>query len=446
MVAKSVQLSEKAHLPFKTANKQRRQDLHVKQKKARDAIKRNERFARKKEEDRDARLREERLKRNVPLTLDTKRKWDKVEEEPEDGGLGVAFNVEGLKRRKLAEEQALPETDGDMDLEARKQGSEIDSDHDSMLDEDEDEDESAGDSEDLEDLEPPEDPNAEDALPTKSQIRTATSRTRGRASSPPARSTASTNLSLAPAALAAKFPTLFLAPDAQPPASKVLVTTSINSTLHHEAEILTNLLPNSKYVRRSSHRYGHKFSVREISAFAANRGYTTLVVLEEDLKRPAGLTIVHLPTGPTFHFSITNWYESKSLPGHGRPTTHVPELILNNFTTPLGLLTAHLFRSLYPSNPEFQGRQVVTLHNQRDFIFLRRHRYVFREKREGERSVVGTDGKDMKGVEGIRTGLQELGPRLTLKLRRVDKGIQRASGQEWEWKGKTDRVRTKFQL
>lgn len=39
-----------------------------------------------------------------------------------------------------------------------------------------------------------------------------------------------------------------------------------------------------------------------------------------------------------------------------------------------------------------------------------------------------------------------VGPRFTLKLRRVDKGIQRASGQEWEWKGKTDRIRTKFQL
>lgn len=451
MVAKTPKLSEKAHLPFKTANKQRRQDLHVKQKKARDIIRRNERFARKKEESRDTRLREERLKRNVPLTLDTKRKWDVIEDEPEDGGLGVAFNVESLKRRKLAEEQALPEVDSIAEFDAEEQEYESDSDHDSMLDEDEDEAESTRSShtdgsEDLEDLEPPEDPNAGDALPTKSQIRKATSRTSARAPSPPARSTTSTNLSLAPAALAAKFPSLFLAPDAPPPMSKVLITTSINSTLHHEAGILTNLLPNSKYVRRSSHRYGHKFSVREISAFAANRGYTALVVLEEDLKRPAGLTIVHLPIGPTFHFTITNWYEGKSLPGHGRPTSHVPELILNNFTTPLGLLTAHLFRSLYPSNPEFQGRQVVTLHNQRDFIFLRRHRYVFREKREGERSIVGADGKEMKGVEGIRTGLQELGPRLTLKLRRVDKTIQRASGQEWEWKGKTDRVRTKFQL
>jgi ribosome production factor 1 len=59
---------------------------------------------------------------------------------------------------------------------------------------------------------------------------------------------------------------------------------------------------------------------------------------------------------------------------------------------------------------------------------------------------VGADGKPVKGVEGIKAGLQELGPRFTLKLRRVDKGIQRSSGQEWEWKGKTDRVRTKFQL
>ena len=158
------------------------------------------------------------------------------------------------------------------------------------------------------------------------------------------------------------------------------------------------------------------------------------------------MIIVHLPIGPTFHFTITNWYEGKSIPGHGRPTSHIPELILNNFTTPLGLLTAHLFRSLYPTIPELQGRQVVTLHNQRDFIFLRRHRYALREKRETERSVVGADGKEMKGVEGIKAALQEIGPRLTLKLRRVDKGIQRASGQEWEWKGKTDRIRTKFQL
>jgi ribosome production factor 1 len=170
------------------------------------------------------------------------------------------------------------------------------------------------------------------------------------------------------------------------------------------------------------------------------------VVVEEDQKRASGMTIVHLPVGPTFHFSISNWVEGKKLPGHGRSTGHWPELILNNFRTPLGLLSAHLFRTLFPPQPELQGRQVVTLHNQRDYIFVRRHRYVFREKRDTEKSVVDADGNEIKGVEGIRAGLQELGPRFTLKLRRVDKGIQRTSGQEWEWKGRMEKDRKKFQL
>ena len=163
-------------------------------------------------------------------------------------------------------------------------------------------------------------------------------------------------------------------------------------------------------------------------------------------KSSCGMDIVHLPSGPMFHFSMKNWVEGKKLPGHGNPTNHYPEIILNNFKTPLGLLTAHLFHTMFPHRPELQGRQVVTLHNQRDFIFVRRHRYVFRDKRPTEKSVVDADGKPVKGVEEIRAGLQELGPRFTLKLRRVDRGIQRKSGQEWEWKGKTDRVRTKFQL
>lgn len=279
----------------------------------------------------------------------------------------------------------------------------------------------------------------EDKPRDKSKTRSATER-----ATSPVHSTTSTNLDLTPEALAARFPTLFSTEKS--PTPKILITTSINSNLHNEAKLLTTLFPHSVYIPRSSHRYSHKFSVREISSFASNRKYTAVVVLKEDQKKPTGLTFVHLPQGPTFHFSISNWVEGKKLPGHGNPTDHSPELILNNFRTPLGLLTAHLFRTMFPPQPELLGRQVVTLHNQRDYIFLRRHRYVFREKRLTEKSVVGPDGKEVKGVEGIRAGLQELGPRFTLKLRRIDKGIQRASGQEWEWQGGMEKQRTKFQL
>lgn len=417
-----------AAMDFKTGNKQRRKLMHIKRKRAKDSARRDERYGFKKEEAKNPKLREERLRRNVPLTLDRKRVWDEAGSDAEEDGLGLAVDVERIKRAKQEEEDELnrPLEEGEDDSEAEESDAES---VDSMIassdgegsdeDEDEEEDSSRG--------------RKKSSLPSATE----------RATSPTA-SARSTNLSLAPEALAAKFPTLFS--DETPPAPKILITTSLNSTLHDEAEILTGFFPNSVYIRRSAHRHSHKFSLREIAKFATNREYTTLVVLNEDQKKPCGLTMVHLPVGPTFHFSISNWIEGKRLPGHGRATEHWPELILNNFRTPLGLLTAHLFRRLFPPQPDFEGRQVVTLHNQRDYIFVRRHRYVFREKRETEKAVVGADGKEMKGAEGIRTGLQELGPRFTLKLRRVDKGIQRASGQEWEWKGKTDRIRTKFQL
>jgi len=423
MPSKPVRLSDKASLPFKTANKLRRQSLHVKRKHAKDSIRRAERFGRKKEESKDPRLRDERLRRNVPLTLDRKRVWDEVDYNVEDG-LGLSIDVNRIKRQRLEEEQSLNEEGGEGE-DGEGVGEEEDG-RDSMLDdalEEEDGDTHA----------------AMNPLPTKSQLRSATDR-----ATSPTRSTTSTNLNIASEALAAKFPTLFGVDP--PPEPKILITTSINSTLYAEAELLTSFFPNSKFVRRSSHRYGHKFSVREIASFASNREYTALIVLEENMKHPSGLTVVHLPKGPTFHFSVSNWVNGKKMPGHGNPTSHTPELILNNFRTPLGLLTAHLFRSLFPPQPEFRGRQVITLHNQRDYIFVRRHRYIFRHKRETEKSVVGPDGKVVKGVEDIRAGLQELGPRFTLKLRRIDKGIQRASGQEWEWKARMEKVRTKFQL
>ncbi|KAL1969042.1 hypothetical protein VTN77DRAFT_876 [Rasamsonia byssochlamydoides] len=422
----------KAGLDYKPANKLRRQLLHIKRKRAQDAAQRKERFARKKEEAKNPKLKEERLRKNIPLTLERKRVWDEVDSDVEDG-LGLSVDVERIKRQKQEEEDELNKPiseQEDSDGQEQESGDQDDEDEvDSMI---------MTDSEDDDDEDAEENQKSKEKKTRKSSLPTATER-----ATSPTHSTKSTNLNLAPDALAAKFPTLFTN---EFPTPKILITTSINSTLHHEARLLTDLFPNSVYIRRTAHRYAHKFSVKEISQFAANRNYTAVLVLEEDQKRPSGLTIVHLPQGPTFHFSISNWVEGKRIPGHGKATGHWPELILNNFRTPLGLLTAHLFRTLFPPQPDFEGRQVVTLHNQRDYIFVRRHRYVFREKRETEKPVVGADGKEMKGVEGIKAGLQELGPRFTLKLRRIDKGIQRASGQEWEWKGQLEKTRTKFQL
>ena len=401
---------------LKGANKLKRQELFIQHKKAKGKDRRDERFRRRKEENLEPDLKARRLAKNRPVTLDEKRVWDDVD----DDSLGAQVDLEKLKRRRMAEAEAEAQAPLDDEMKDDEDG-----DNDSMLDSGESDDEAR-----------------QEALQRQQDKR-------ARRDDSLAPSMTSTNLDLTPTSLALKFPSLFS--DLPPPEPKVLITTSLNSTIHDEARLLCTLFPNSSYIPRSAHRYGHRYSLREICKFATNREYTVVVFLKEDSKKPTGLSMVHLPSGPTFHFSISNWIEGRKLPGHGNPTNHYPELLLNNFKTPLGLLTAKLFMTLFPPRPEFQGRQVITLHNQRDYIFVRRHRYVFRDKRQTEKSVVTADGKEMKGVEGLRAGLQELGPRFTLKLRRVDKGIGRAGSAgedatQWEWKAKMEKDRKRFNL
>lgn len=402
---------------LKAANKLKRQELFIQHKKNTDKERREARYRRKKEEDRDPELRAARLAKNKAVTLDQKRVWD---EDADDDRLGAVIDLEKLKRRRIEEAEAEEQAA----LDAEMQDDE-DDDVDSMLGTDD------------------EDEEAREAALEKQRAK------RAKRDNSIAPSTTSTNLDLTPTSLALKFPSLFT--DIPPPPPKILITTSLNSTIHEEAHLLCDLFPNSNYIPRSGHKYAYKYSLREICKFASNREYTAVVLLKEDQKKPTALSVVHLPSGPTFHFSISNWIEGKKLPGHGNPTNHYPELLLNNFKTPLGLLTAKLFMTLFPPQPEFQGRQVVTLHNQRDYIFVRRHRYVFRDKRATEKSITNAEGEEVKGVESIRAGLQELGPRFTLKLRRVDKGIGRAGSDgddalQWEWKAKMEKDRKRFNL
>lgn len=52
------------------------------------------------------------------------------------------------------------------------------------------------------------------------------------------------------------------------------------------------------------------------------------------------------------------------------------QVILNNFSTRLGLTVSRMLGALFHYEPQFRGRRAVTLHNQRDYIFFRHHRLV----------------------------------------------------------------------
>ncbi|KAL2886394.1 Ribosome production factor 1 [Ceratocystis lukuohia] len=412
----------------KGANRLKRQALFIEHKRKVTKERHEARHRRRKEESRDPLLKAERLATNKPQTIEDKRVWDTAED-IENAPLGAAVDV---KRAQRAQQKREAAEAIDEDL-SEKEDSDSESDRDSMLD-----------SEDEEEME-----ERKRLKEKKQKLKMAQKVAADAAEENPDDEPASIHFQMTTDSLAKKFPTLF---DNSPrPAPKILVTTSLNSTLHDEARLLCELFPNSEYIRRTAHRYGYKYSLREIAKFAHNRDYNAVVMLREDQKKPTGLTVTFLPSGPTATFSISSWLLGKYIPGHGNATGHIPELIFNGFRTPLGILTARMLGNLFPKQPELVGRTVMTFHSQRDFIFVRRHRYVFRDRRETEKKIAGADGKELKGVEDIRSGLQELGPRFTLKLRRIDKGIGKAGSEgedatQWEWKAGMEKDRKRFNL
>ncbi|KAF8271629.1 anticodon-binding protein [Lactarius quietus] len=183
---------------------------------------------------------------------------------------------------------------------------------------------------------------------------------------------------------------------------KVLITTSPKATraTYEFCDELVGIFPGAEFHRRPKTR---GFEMGKIAGWAAGRGFSNLIVVNENTKKPNAITLVHLPDGPTAYFKLTSIQLTKKIFGHARATPHNPELVLNNFVTRLGHTVGRMFQTFFPPLPEFQGRQVVTLHNQRDFLFFRRHRYAFRSTE--------------------KVALQEIGPRFTLKLRSLKKGL-----------------------
>ncbi|KAF9645853.1 Brix-domain-containing protein [Thelephora ganbajun] len=117
-----------------------------------------------------------------------------------------------------------------------------------------------------------------------------------------------------------------------------------------------------------------------IVGWAADRGYQKMLVVNEDVKKQSEhIMLIHLPNGPTAYFKLASLERSwianiTKLQGHARSTAHFPEPVLNHFVTRLGHTVGRMFQTMFPPMPQFQGRQAVTLHNQRDFLFFRRHR------------------------------------------------------------------------
>jgi ribosome production factor 1 len=203
----------------------------------------------------------------------------------------------------------------------------------------------------------------------------------------------------------------------------ILSVTKPSNRTHLLMRELSTCIPNAEVRDR------RKVDLKKIVAQATERDFSDMIVVNEDRKEPNGLLLVHLPNGPTAHFKVTNFRRGRDIRGHGRSTSHLPEVILNNFTTRLGHTVGRMFAALFPHDPQFKGRRAVTFHNQRDFIFFRHYRYIFKNAK--------------------KVGLQEIGPRFTLKLRSLQKGTFDSKFGEYIWihnRKQMDTSRRRFHL
>eukprot|EP00386_Alphamonas_edax_P008467 GDKI01027747.1.p1 GENE.GDKI01027747.1~~GDKI01027747.1.p1 ORF type:complete len:382 (+),score=113.05 GDKI01027747.1:127-1146(+) len=196
---------------------------------------------------------------------------------------------------------------------------------------------------------------------------------------------------------------------------KIMVTTNKrpSAKIFDLLKELVVVIPNTFYYKRGD------FEIKKIVKYATNKGFTDLIVFNEKNKKPHGMWVTHLPEGPTSYYKITNVKLGQQMKHSATPSSHDPELILNNFDTRVGHRVARQLAALFPQKPEFRGRRVVAFHNQRDFIFFRHYRYVFAK-------------------EGEKCRLQEIGPRFTLKLKSLQQGTFDTSTGEYEYLWRPD--------
>ena len=173
---------------------------------------------------------------------------------------------------------------------------------------------------------------------------------------------------------------------AVPPRTMVTTSAGASEQLLSFLEEILLILPNSEYRKRGS------VPIKEIVDACASRGFTNLLVFTEKARGPPpqclpreprepmlpltshprctltphwraqakvakSMWMIKLPHGPTAHFKLTSIVLPKRIAGHGRPTAHRPELILNHFSTRLGHRLGRMLATLFPHDPQFKGRQ-----------------------------------------------------------------------------------------
>jgi U3 small nucleolar ribonucleoprotein protein IMP4 len=152
-------------------------------------------------------------------------------------------------------------------------------------------------------------------------------------------------------------------------------------------------IPNSQVINRGNYR------VDELVEACKKADFSDIVVLNETRGNPDGMTISHLPFGPTAYFTLSNCVLRHDIPECKPASQMYPHLILDSLQTKVGQRIGRILQSLFPI-PKPDSHRVITFANTDDFLSFRHHMYT---KNQGK-------------VE-----LQEAGPRFEMMPYEVSK-------------------------
>lgn len=192
-----------------------------------------------------------------------------------------------------------------------------------------------------------------------------------------------------------------------------VILTKTNGDINNETNRLFAELKNIFATGRVVERRGrsmHLFIKEEV------RGASIIVKLEQMdrvRRRLVFLTVEErekeMAVSSAVTFFIVSYNLSTYLDRPGKSTPHSPELVLSNFAEEDDFLVGRI-TALFHKEPEFRGRQVVSFTKKEGFLFCRKYRYIIN---------VGEVGREEEGRERVR--FQEIGPRMTLKVVRVQR-------------------------
>ncbi|CAL5201496.1 unnamed protein product [Lathyrus oleraceus] len=193
---------------------------------------------------------------------------------------------------------------------------------------------------------------------------------------------------------------------------KIMLTTSRDPSgpLQQFVKELSIVFPNAQRINRGGQ------VISEIIDACRSHDYTDVILVHEHRGVPDGLTVCHLPFGPTAYFSLLNVvtrHEIKDKKAVGTMPEAYPHVILENFSTKLGERTANILKYLFPV-PKPDTKRIVTFANNSDYILFRHHIY---EKRGGPNSVE----------------LKEIGPRFDLRPYQIKLGTVDQDEAQTEW-------------